>query len=147
MLTTIMRESLGVRVLKNLVSEEPRRSSDATLRLLVEQMGADAACLFRITGNLLSLFVGCSLTQADLDRAQETWADGRESILAGHAFTDEQFALVPIADMPVGVLYMGARHSLNLDMAAIEEGPPGPARRPRSRGSPIEGRGFPGKQL
>lgn len=109
------------RALELLVAHDPRRSADASLGLLLAHLRADAAGLFEIVDERLSLFVGRGVDQVDLDRALEAWEDGKVSILAGQTYSDHAFALVPIGNGdPLGVLYVGSRRTLVLDPDTLD---------------------------
>lgn len=102
-----------------IVGLDPRRAAEGTLRLLMPHLCATASGLFRVEGESLSLFVGCSIDQRDLDRSAEAWADGKLSILAGHAYTDDRFALVPVSD--AGVIYLRADGRLDLAAELLDQ--------------------------
>jgi DNA-binding NtrC family response regulator len=104
-----------------LVAQDPRRSAETALGQVLLHLRASGACLFRLKDRRkLALFASRGVDQADLDRADEAWQDASESILAGNTYTDEQFALIPLASPVTGVLYVGARFRLVLSPRAFE---------------------------
>lgn len=113
---------IGDEIVRLLVSQDPRRSADATLGLLIKHLGADGAACFRIVNDRVSLFAGRAVDQAALDRAASTWEDAREALLAGQAFdADPSFVVLPIGgrDSVAGLLYVGAARGLVLDAETL----------------------------
>jgi Bacterial regulatory protein, Fis family len=113
---------IGDEIVRMLVSQDPSRSADGTLGLLIKHLGADGAACFRIQGERVSLFAGRGVDQAALDRAASTWEDAREALLDGQMFdADPRFAIVPIGahDSAVGLLYVGAARGLVVDAEAL----------------------------
>src|SRR5687767_3620614 len=87
-----------------LAAQDPRRVAEGTLQVLMPHLLASASGLFRgIPGQRLLLFASVSVTQTDIDRANEAWDDAQESILCGHPYTDDSYALVPVGG--AGILY------------------------------------------
>jgi DNA-binding NtrC family response regulator len=104
-----------------LVAQDPRRSAETALGQVLIHLRATGAGLFRVRERrALTLFASRGVDQADLDRAEDAWQDASESILAGHTFTEEQFALIPLSSPTAGILYVGARQPLLLSQRAIE---------------------------
>jgi len=97
-----------------IIALDPQRSAESTLRMLVLHVAAVAAGLFRDVGDRLSLFASCGLTQVHLDRAYAAWDDGRESIRAGHSYTEVGFELVPIAED--AIVYVGTESASRVSL-------------------------------
>jgi hypothetical protein len=115
--------SFGDEIVRLLVSQDPRRSADGTLGLLVRHLGADGAACFRIQGDRLALFAARSVDQVALDRVASTWDDARDAFLAGQVYdADGSYAIVPIGgpESIRGLLYVGADRGLVLDHETIE---------------------------
>jgi transcriptional regulator with GAF, ATPase, and Fis domain len=114
--------AIGDEIVRLPVSQDPRRSADAALGLLLKHLAADGAACFRIHEERLVLFAGRSVDQVALDRVASTWDDAREALLGGRAYDAEpSFAVIPIGgdDAVAGLLYVGADHGLVLDDAAL----------------------------
>jgi len=112
----------GEEILHLLVSQDPRRSADGALGLLIRHLGADGAACFRIQSDRVVLFAARALDQLALDRVAATWDDARDAVLAGEVYDAEStFAIVPIAGpvSVIGLLYLGADRGLVLDGEAI----------------------------
>lgn len=101
-----------------IIAIDPRRSCESVLRLLMLYTAAGGAGLFQRIGDRLSLFASSGLDQLDLDRAYAAWEDGRESIVAGHPYTDEGYAVLPLGDAEA-VLYLGAPGGLRADLTVV----------------------------
>ena len=112
---------IGEEIVRLLVSQDPRRSADSALGLLIKHLGADGAACFRIQGERVVLFAARSVGQEALDRVTSTWEDARDAVLEGHAYdADISFAIIPIgAPYLVGLLYIGAHHGLVVDRATM----------------------------
>ena len=110
-------------IVRLLVSQDPRRSADSALGLLIRHLGADGAACFRVQGDRLLLFAARGLDQVALDRVASTWDDARQAVLAGQAYdADGTFVIVPIggAGAVAGLLYVGADHGLVLDRDTVD---------------------------
>jgi hypothetical protein len=104
-----------------LMNQAPRRSAETALSQVLKHVRATGAGLFRLMeGRRIGLFASHGLDQEDLDRAHEAWRDASESILAGHALTEESFTLVPLGAGPEGVLYVGAADTFRLTARASD---------------------------
>lgn len=104
---------------KAIIALDPKRSAERTLGLLMPYAGATAAGLFYFVGDRLILFASCGVAQDDLDRATDAWDDARESMIAGHTYTNSGFAMVPIGEE--AIVYLGTRPpaSVRVDTAMI----------------------------
>ena len=121
-----------------IIALDPKRSAESTLALLLTHTPAKVAALFHEVEGDLHLFANCGVYQKDLEAANGAWNDGRESLLAGHTYSDDGFALVPLNEAH-GFVYLSADPpgpTVNMDhieqlkplfVAALRE----PAHRPR----------------
>jgi hypothetical protein len=104
-----------------IASQEPRRSAEIALDQITGHLRILSAALYRIQGNEgLQLWCAHGVDQVDLARAAASWDDASASILAGNAYTDDQYALVPLQSPPTALLYLGSRHSFRLTARALE---------------------------
>jgi hypothetical protein len=113
-------DDLMDRAMSALIANDPRRGADVALTLLLSNVGAPAGCVYRCAGARLELWVSRGIDQLDLERVAATWDDARESVLAGHAFLDNEYSLMPVVEQNdnghvLGVVYVGSRRPIRVE--------------------------------
>lgn len=111
-------DDLTDRAMGALVADDPRRGAEVALTLLLTNLGAPAGCVYRCSGARIALWVSRGIDQDDLERVASTWEDASESVLAGNAFSDDEFSLMPVANesgQVLGVVYVGSRRPLRIE--------------------------------
>jgi hypothetical protein len=103
-----------------LMAIDPRRSADTALAMLLPYLRCCCVGLFRIQQRRIALFANRCLDQVHLDRAIATWKDASESLLAGHTFTEDALAMIPLGTAPDGLLYLGSTGYLRVSPRATE---------------------------
>lgn len=103
-------------VVELVASEEPRRSAERTLGLLVRVNRCRAGAIFSIDANRPKLFVGHSIDQDALDTVQAVWTSNRKALQGGELVRDDKdkkerprsFAVLPvlIKDSFCGLLFL-----------------------------------------
>lgn len=89
-------------VVELVASEEPRRSAERTLGLLVRVNRCRAGAIFAIDGGKPKLFVGHSIDQDALDIVQSVWSSNRKTLQGGELVRDDKkdkqrsFAVLPV---------------------------------------------------
>jgi hypothetical protein len=115
-------DDLTDRAMGALVADDPRRGAEVALGLLLTNVGAPAGCVYRCFSARIELWVSRGIDQVDLERVSSTWEDASESVLAGHSFSDDEFALMPVADsngQVLGIVYVGSRRPLANDPSVM----------------------------
>jgi predicted XRE-type DNA-binding protein len=111
-------------VVELVASEEPRRSAERTLGLLVRVNRCRAGAIFAIEGNKPKLFVGHSIDQDALDTVQSVWSANRKALQAGELVRDDKdkrerqrnYAVLPVLvkDAFCGLLFLDGVGSRDL---------------------------------
>jgi hypothetical protein len=117
-------DDLTDRAMGALVADDPKRGAEVALGLLLINLGAPAGCVYRCSGARIELWVSRGIDQRDLERVAATWDDASESVLAGHAFSENEYSLMPVlngngTDQVLGVIYVGSRRPLTIEPSVI----------------------------
>jgi Bacterial regulatory protein, Fis family len=115
------RSPIGHRAVEMLVQQDPRRSAEGALGLLLGTVQASSAAVFQSRKSELVLFVSRGIGQQDLDRARQAWvraekrAWGPDPAAAG-------VTLIPLRDgaAVVGALYVGSQHRVSVGSDALD---------------------------
>jgi DNA-binding NtrC family response regulator len=102
-----------------LVQQDPKRSADGALGLLLGHVRATAAAVFQVRERELVLFVSRGIDQSDLDQARSAWSQIQKRPTLREPVVQDRVTFVPLWDDEemLGVLYVGspARISVGQD--------------------------------
>jgi DNA-binding NtrC family response regulator len=115
------RRALGHRAVEMLVQQDPKRSADGALALLLGHVRASAAALFQVRNRELVLFVSRGIDQQDLDRARRSWAT-QQKRGSSRSHAEDAVTLISLDEggRTLGVLYVGAPHRVSVGPDALE---------------------------
>lgn len=115
------RSLIGHRAVEMLVQQDPRRSAEGALGLLLGTVRASSAAVFHVRKGELVLFVSRGIGQEDLDSTRRAWARAeKRGWSAGPA--DESVTLIPLRDGATiaGALYVGSQHRVSVGAEVLE---------------------------
>jgi len=118
----LSKSPIGHRAVEMLVQQDPKRSADGALGLLLGHVQASSAAVFQVRQRELVLFVSRGIDQDDLDRARRAWAKGPTRPLAGEAPAQDHVTLIPLQerDVPLGALYVGSSRRLSVGQDTLD---------------------------
>jgi hypothetical protein len=115
------RTPIGHRAVEMLVQQDPKRSAEGALSLLLGHVRATSAAVFQVKQRELVLFVSRGIDQGDLDRARLAWtrAQKRPSVPDPKA---DGLALFPLREGEdvVGALYLGSTHRVSVGQETLD---------------------------
>jgi hypothetical protein len=115
------RTPIGHRAVEMLVQQDPKRSAEGALSLLLGHVRASSAAVFQVRQRELVLFVSRGIDQGDLDRARQAWARNQKRSASPDPKTDG-LALFPLreGDAVVGALYIGSTHRVSVGQETLD---------------------------
>jgi transcriptional regulator with GAF, ATPase, and Fis domain len=118
----LSRNPIGQRAVEMLVQQDPKRSADGALGLLLGHVRASSAAVFLVRQRELVLFVSRGIDQGDLDRARRAWARIQKRLPAHEPQVEDVTALFPLQDgeQLLGALYIGSAHRVSVGQDILE---------------------------
>jgi hypothetical protein len=115
------RSPIGYRAVEMLVQQDPKRSADGALGLLLGHVRASSAAVFQVRQRDLVLFVSRGIDQRDLDRVRSAWARGQNR-LPPQEPGNEGMALIPLREGEElrGALYVGSSHRVSVGQETLD---------------------------
>jgi hypothetical protein len=104
--------------LRHVVAMDAARSAQLSLRVAQrEALAESGAVLVLEAGDRYVFFATTELVQCDTQQMEASWHDGREQLEEGRPIIGGSWALIPLGDPLVGLLYVGrARVLLTPDL-------------------------------
>jgi len=118
----LSKSPIGHRAVEMLVQQDPKRSADGALGLLLGHVQASSAAVFQVRQRELVLFVSRGIDQGDLDRARRAWAQGPKRLQARESPAEDHMTLIPLQEReePLGALYVGSSRRVSVGQDTLD---------------------------
>jgi transcriptional regulator with GAF, ATPase, and Fis domain len=105
-----------------LVQQDPKRSADGALGLLLGHVRATAAAVFQVRERELVLFVSRGIDQGDLDQARSAWSQIQKRPTLREPVVQDRVTFVPLWDDEelLGVLYVGSPTRISVGQDTLD---------------------------